>query len=69
MNVGSPCSNIFQYDWDGLEWHGIITAPSLPFGTPARLVAHLSIGRALPTVCITTTTTLLNSLLKNGFTK
>lgn len=45
----TPCPTVFQYQFDGDEWYGIIATPSVPYGTPAMLVARFSIGRVLPT--------------------
>ncbi|GLV31361.1 gastrulation-defective [Carabus blaptoides fortunei] len=45
----TPCPSVFQYQYDGDEWYGLIAAPGVPYGTPAMLVARFSIGRVLPT--------------------
>ncbi|XP_077298840.1 serine protease gd-like [Arctopsyche grandis] len=45
----SPCPNLFRYENDGGQWHGILRIPSGDFGTQITLVIKMSIGAQLPT--------------------
>lgn len=48
----SPCPNLFRYESEGGQWHGILRIPSADFGTQITLVIKMSIGAQLPTVSL-----------------